>query len=874
MYKTIATCLLSCICASAHIAEAAEITIADTVLLEKTKNFGVNVSRDSYNAPMLKQRLNMNFEGTLYQHMFIAAEENDDSSGVLVGKTMNKSLWFKDGKKGTPAIIKHPDAEFWVVSGPNKGESLKLLSYEEKPAIMWGGKKDGLFLKFDKEVHVPPWGGIAFRLLNLSEGQLLCAGTGASNFRNCEISHDVPPTSKGQSSCLLNGRALHMTNIAYDNCSNTKGVWKLRFWAKGVDGAASLLLKFAQTEEEIPITGDWKEYNIERNITEDIVVSIKFVSNSDKILIDDVTAFKEGDTNDTAFNDDVLDVLRDLGTGMPLRSGDVCEGVIENMVGPRDEFYQHAWSPKMKAGPKNKHNSYFMSLHQLYDFCAKTGNEPWYILPGIMKTTEMEQFIEYLGAPADVGLGKLRAAQGQIQPWTEVLNEIHVEIGNETWNLMFWGANCNGADYWTDLINVAHNSPYWKDNISIILNERTHCPDHTKVTKLHTNGDAYDMAPYVIHEIKRDHTEQLDTGAKIFKWAFGKGVRFAKKHHSAYSAAAKNGGEYKIYEVNHHLMYNYAPVDFCQKFQASVGGGINIANSMLIHLKENKARTQCFFKLIGGGADKTTDKGIWGTVFSIDKSKRMYHPLFLAMQVVNKALGGDLLETTHNEVESFTSLREEEKQVELLVVEAGVEGAHKIPDEELENAGVYFAGKLNGLMAKEDMLTVCDWYVRQLRFTSDEVKTVHSGVVYGVLRGLAGRAARKIKELKEGARTVESVKEALKVFKKLKIKKIVFVDEEMQSVWSYAFKKGTKRSLILVNIDPEKERTFTLNLNSSVKGQVAQKHLLTSENITDANWMEDGKSTVTIENSTIENFTNGYEITLKPFSLQSIVWEE
>ena len=41
--------------------------------------------------------------------------------------------------------------------------------------------------------------------------------------------------------------------------------------------------------------------------------------------------------------------------------------------------------------------------------------------------SEMAQFMEYLGAPADVGYGRRRAELGHPQPWTEVFDHIHVE---------------------------------------------------------------------------------------------------------------------------------------------------------------------------------------------------------------------------------------------------------------------------------------------------------------------------------------------------------------------------------------------------------------------------------------------------------------
>jgi len=559
---------------------------------------------------------------------------------------------------------------------------------------------------------------------------------------------------------------------------------------------------------------------------------------------------------------------------MPLRSGDVCEGTLENMIQPSSSFFKHDWSAKQKeTGPRVRHLSYFMPLHDLYALCAETGNEPWYILPGIMKPEELAHFIEYLAAPADVGWGKIRAANGQVEPWTDVLKEIHLEIGNETWNLMFWGANCSGPDYWSDLIEAAHSSPYWKDNISIILNQRYLSKEFAHVTKIHPKADAYDFAPYVIHEIKIDHTEFLDNDEKLFRWVFGEGIRYARAHHKDSVAARANGGEFKIYEINHHLRYGYAPVDFCQKFQSSVGGGVNIASTMLLHLKENEAKTQCLFKLLGGGVNKEKDQGVWGTVFSIREDQRMYHPIFQAVSVMNKALGGDLLETIQEDVAPFLSYKEESLRFEV-VVSDNPEGALPIPDAERREMETRLIRELVRHMSTEEAAALAKEYMSGFYAHADAISSLSTGRGLDVIRKICGVLGKALGQMESSEVTVDVVREKLFSIKSEFIKKVNFVEEEMHAVWSYAFKDGKQHSVILINLDPAVSRDITLKFSSTVKSGIAKSYLLTSDQITDANWLKDGESTVNVQAEEITGFKSGSKITLKPFSLQSIVWEE
>lgn len=85
------------------------------------------------------------------------------------------------------------------------------------------------------------------------------------------------------------------------------------------------------------------------------------------------------------------------------------------------------------------------SLREQLELCKATGARPWlmtYVLPD---DEELDALAEYLGAPPDVGMGKVRAAHGQVQPWTEVFDAIYVECANEMWNDKFFAPQAFGA---------------------------------------------------------------------------------------------------------------------------------------------------------------------------------------------------------------------------------------------------------------------------------------------------------------------------------------------------------------------------------------------------------------------------------------------
>ncbi len=85
------------------------------------------------------------------------------------------------------------------------------------------------------------------------------------------------------------------------------------------------------------------------------------------------------------------------------------------------------------------------SLREQLELCKATGASPWlmtYVLPD---DEELDHLMEYLGAPADTGYGKIRAQHGQAQPWTEVFDTIYVECANEMWNDKFFAPQAFGA---------------------------------------------------------------------------------------------------------------------------------------------------------------------------------------------------------------------------------------------------------------------------------------------------------------------------------------------------------------------------------------------------------------------------------------------
>jgi alpha-L-arabinofuranosidase len=293
----------------------------------------------------------------------------------------------------------------------------------------------------------------------------------------------------------------------------------------------------------------------------------------------------------------------------------------------------------------------------MYELCEYLGAEPWYCLPGTLHKEELANFIEYLGAPADVGYGKMRAEMGQQRPWSEVFDHIHIEFGNEAWNNAAWYqcGGYNGPDYWRELIDTGKNSPYYKSNMLFhTAGQASYSGRNAGILKNAPNADRFSVAPYLISQLNNKDLEILDTDEKLFRWIFAKPIWRSFDPRGAmfqnYGLAKEAEIELSIYEVNHHTTHGDAPAGPRNKIVSSIAGGINVANDMLLMMREHKLRTQCLFSLIQHmyRAQGVGNVYLWGTALNMRKGHERFRPTFLACMLANKVIGGDMVETIHS----------------------------------------------------------------------------------------------------------------------------------------------------------------------------------------------------------------------------------
>jgi subtilisin family serine protease len=372
------------------------------------------------------------------------------------------------------------------------------------------------------------------------------------------------------------------------------------------------------------------------------------------LLVDDLAIKMLGDKNPTAFRDELVKALKAYNPGM-IRNLQMGGTTVESTIRPQLESYRGLYNAYAKVGPAELRSLYSYGLHEFYELAEYIDSEPWFSLPGTMNREEMAQFIEYLGAPAEVGWGQLRTELGHPKPWTESLRKIHIEIGNEAWNAFFQGSGFNREEYWNDLFATAKASPYYRDNIILhAAGQRYSSFMANRILTSTPHADRYAIGPYQLHTLNQRDVDLFENDAQFFSWLFARSLYEINNSMLGLEEVMKNTGiEYSIYEINHHTLKGDVAHDFRNYLVTSLGAGLNTSNVMLQFLKKYGIRTQGFFNVSQFSFNMAFyhhddfNIRLWGGGLNFRQGYERYRPTWQANELVNKVVAGNLLKTTH-----------------------------------------------------------------------------------------------------------------------------------------------------------------------------------------------------------------------------------
>ena len=640
----------------------------ENVLRSDIKRMGIALDGDA----IKKQRLiNSGFEGVYFRTFWTAdrVEGND-----IICKGTFYDVW-------SPA---YEGATLRVITGPLAGQAARILGWEKKYddttdskdrefLFKTSGLKDAADAKSFKFIldsdrsdsgfigqHGNGW------WVFLKGGAKVTTETG-----------DVPPGSRGKVVARLHAPAADdeteiLAMIAAANQMEVNDEWLLQFWAKG-DGELVLGLGDWNTRRENPfisqkisLTADWKQHTLKLPIKEYPLSALilSFSISGGTASLDEVTCEATSDTNPTPFRDQLVDALKILRPGV-LRSVGMGGSSMENILRP--DTTRMVYAPARNVNPPSGNNwpghpeqngsidRYNYSLPELFELCRELRAEPWFCVPGLIFPEEVAQLVEFIAGPADTPFGKLRAELGQEKPWTEVLANIHIEFGNRAWD---HGTPYNlrsyyGPDYWKSLIVAGKASPWYNNKIRFQASGHAVNPPQNDFIASHApDADGFALGPYVIYSLSKAEanlpTEELWSMVFGYPWYHGHYGIMADNYKRV---TEKHGMELSVYEVNHHPIGGDADLEFRNEVVSGIGGAINIANWMVMMLKEQNTRTQCFFNL----SQYKYYYGVllWGAVPNLKPGSQLIRPHFHALTLLNQVLEGDLVEVKSEAVPTW-----------------------------------------------------------------------------------------------------------------------------------------------------------------------------------------------------------------------------
>jgi hypothetical protein len=656
------------------------IHVDDTVLRTNTARFGICLAQHNYydSHQMMKELLfrNPGFEGLLYQSIVRLGPGGTASSAIedqALGQwptgfwagAQYEVIWSASGAQGRTGTVANSIA-------PNR----------PNPPNDPGGSTQGTTYLFDPPAGAVPASGDYLLLRQVITGSGGGAATGSWDVSTqgggaiTSETADLPPGTEGRQcvrlTALSSGQQATISG-RFDTLQGfvrLNGQFRLAFKAKGAGGANRAFVTVRRggsphLSQTVQLTGDWADYVLTFSAAEaetvSGTVSVEFSpTGQSAMLLDDVSLRQTNSDagNPTEFRDGVVAALRELKPGI-LRypNWQMLGNSLDNDLAPVFARKRSGYSAYGTG-----ENNMLPGLHEFLVLCKHIGADPWMSVPATSSPQEMTNLMEYLGGATSTPYGQLRAARGQATPWTHVFSRIHLEFGNEHWNnTAFRGgvisapAACGArAD---ELFAAIKASPHYDSTqVNCILGGQSGNPGAAiqfhNASSLH---DTFTLAPYMSGRVDSFATTEELFGPLFAEpewWSFNPSassglMRYAHDQVQASSRPVP----LSIYEVNLHTTNGGISQAALDSYTPSVGAAVAVADHMLVMLRELGARDQCMMSLAGhrytwpDGSGKTA--ALWGVTLDMDKTHRR-RPAFHALSMLNEALGGEMLRTTHS----------------------------------------------------------------------------------------------------------------------------------------------------------------------------------------------------------------------------------
>jgi len=272
---------------------------------------------------------------------------------------------------------------------------------------------------------------------------------------------------------------------------------KVHIWARqeGMPTGKVELQLGSLLTKELKVTDRWQKFEFEFKMDRSKVkrLSKLLIGSTEKgTLWIDNFYICQADMPPFAIRPYILKALKEYRPG--------CLRIWQGLGRPTLEAWLADWQTEPRSSLRGTNG---FNLNRALELCQAVGTDPWLIIQPFFTDEEVAHLMEYLGAPADVGYGKRRAADGHPEPWTGVFNNIYLECCNEPWNAIFVPRAWPGhPEEYSAVANrefrLVKKSPYYKAEVfrCVAGGWSAGASWNAKVAELCTEADVLDVANY------------------------------------------------------------------------------------------------------------------------------------------------------------------------------------------------------------------------------------------------------------------------------------------------------------------------------------------------------------------------------------------
>lgn len=636
---------------------ATTINVSGTVAVPAVKRLGINLGwENNYDSGQIMKNLvfrNPGFEG-LISRSIVRCVSGTATGCIDENPSTHWASGFWNG------------ASYEVIVGAAKGRS-GTVSTSTAPS---GG--NGTQFQFADSGVAPAAGD--YILLRKTESGGATAGwlpTVAGGGAVVDETLDLPADTQGHQAVRLtasgSGQSARLQGVFDASTAGPfvqlNGGFRLSFRAKSAAGSSAVAIFLGRgspanlvfVNQTVNLTGSWNTYTVDFAATESGTsrgtVQLGFTAvNPSTVLLDDVSIVQlnSDPTNTTAFRDPVVNALKSFNPGILRYWVEDLGDSLDNEIAPAFGRRRANYSSQVLL-----REDIIYGLNEFLELCDLLHAEPWYIVPTTFTTQEMSNLLEYLGGPVSTTYGARRAARGRSAPWTDAFSTIHLEFGNEAWNNAdYYGATMNDPRSYgnrgSEMFGVAKTSPYYlSSKYDLVLGGQASFPGrNTAIHAGSTNHDSLAVAPYFGGNIDSFSTDEQLFGPLFAEPEMVNQAGYMRQNLTNMQASTRPV-PLSIYEVNLHTTNGSISQTALDSFTPSVGAGLAVADHMLMMLRDLGIRNQCLYSLTQFATSRSDGKYVllWGSVRDMGVTDRK-RPQYLAAQMANEVLGGDLLQTT------------------------------------------------------------------------------------------------------------------------------------------------------------------------------------------------------------------------------------